>query len=50
MDAFMENMALVLAKKERIFMMDNQIERLREFMEQEARSCSMEYYWFMIHD
>ena len=25
------------------------VERLKEFMEQEARSCSMEELWFMVH-
>ena len=25
------------------------VSKLRDFLEQEARSCSMEYYWFMIN-
>ena len=25
------------------------ISRLREFIENEMRSCSMEYFWFKVH-
>ena len=43
MDAILEIMALVLEEVERVFMKNNLIDRLREFMENEARSGSMDF-------
>ena len=43
MDTGVEAMALLLAETKRVFVMDNIIEKLKEFMEQEARSCSMDF-------
>ena len=47
LDASMENLALVLEEKERVLIritiMDTIANRLKVFMENEARSCSMDF-------
>ena len=43
MDAVLEILALVLEEKKWVFMKNNLIDRLREFMENEARSGSMDF-------